>query len=109
MNEREFHTTLDSDEFLGINHIMGTELNDLPVDLSVCRRPRGTAFPPRRRISPAPLAVVWAACLPRLQVEFMPCGQVAGAIRSIEPAHKIVNDMLLGAAAQLERVRRARL
>ena len=39
----------------------------------------------------------------------MPCGQGVGGIRSIEPAHKIFNDLLLGARASLERANRTRL
>jgi len=43
------------------------------------------------------------------QVEFQPCGQVAGAIREIEPAHVVFNRMLLGARDQLDRMNRCRL
>ena len=39
----------------------------------------------------------------------MPCGQVVGAIRKIEPAHEVFNAMLLGAREQLDRANRARL
>ena len=39
----------------------------------------------------------------------MPCGQVIGAIRAIEPAHLVFNRILLGAREQLDRANRARL
>jgi NAD(P)H-dependent flavin oxidoreductase YrpB (nitropropane dioxygenase family) len=55
------------------------------------------------------LSVSLCLCVCLSQEEFMPCGQVVGALRAIEPAHTVVNEMLLGARERLDRANRARL
>jgi len=69
----------------------------------------GATYAKGREVANADLLAAVLFCSIVFQVEFQPCGQVAGAIREIEPAHVVFNRMLLGARDQLDRMNRCRL
>ena len=99
----QYFKQMTRDEFFKINHLF--QPNAPGVDLNVwghvCKGTGGCKN--------ADLLAAVLFCSIVFQVEFQPCGQVAGAIREIEPAHVVFNRMLLGARDQLDRMNRCRL